>query len=91
MLRQERRIILQFSSILHTLSSVSLTPAGVYRSYGSFEEAQVTVLQDEIDNIDTQEEMMRILKSGYRPGAKVHRNDDTGSGRKSQAFLTIWF
>jgi len=73
------------------LPSISLTPANIFRSYGNFEEAQVTILENEIDNIEAQDEKKRIYKSGYKPGAKVYRNDDTPSGRKSQAYLTYGF
>jgi hypothetical protein len=73
------------------LYSVSLTPATIFRSYGSVEEGQVTILEDEIDNIDRQDEKMRIYKPGYQSGAKVPRNDDTPSGRKSQGYFVYGF
>jgi hypothetical protein len=74
-----------------SLSSVSLTPANIFRSCGSFEEGQVTILEDQIDNIENHTEKRQIYETGYRPGAKVLRNDDTPSGRKSQAYLTYGF
>jgi hypothetical protein len=73
------------------LYSISLTPASIYRSLGSIEEGQVTILEDEIDNIEKQDEKMRIYKAGYKAGVKVPRNDDTPSGRKSQGYFAYCF
>jgi hypothetical protein len=73
------------------LYSISLTAAGIYRSQGGVEEGQVTILEDEIDNIDKQDEKMRIYKAGYKAGVKVQRNDDTPSGRKAQGYFPYGF
>jgi hypothetical protein len=73
------------------LYNISVTPANIYRSLGSIEEGQVTILEDEIDSIDERDEKMTIYKGGYHPGVKVARNDDTSSGRKSQGFYTYCF
>jgi len=74
------------------LLNTSLTPANIYRSLGSIEAGQVILLEDEADNIEEQDEKMRICKTGYDISGKVARSDDTGSGgRKSQAFYTYCF
>ena len=73
------------------LYNISMTPANIYRSLGSIEEGQVTILEDEIDSIDEWDEKMTIYKGGYHSGVKVARNDDTSSGRKSQGFYTYSF
>ena len=74
------------------LYSSILTAANIFRSSGSFEEAQVTILEDQIDNLENQPiEKRQTYEIGYKPGAKVLRNDDTGAGRKSQAYLAYGF
>jgi hypothetical protein len=73
------------------LCDVSITPANIYRFLGSVEEGQGIILEDEIDNIDEQDEKMKIYKAGYKTGTKVSRNDDTSSGRRSQGYWTYGF
>ena len=73
------------------LCDVSITPANIYRFLGSIEEGQGIILEDEIDNIDGQDEKMKIYKAGYMTGTKVSRNDDTSSGRRSQGYWTYCF
>jgi hypothetical protein len=77
--------------VYRPLSSVSLTAAGIYRTNGNFEEGQVTILEDQIDNIENQPDKMGIYETGYKTGAKVCRSDDTLSGRKSHVYLTYGF
>jgi hypothetical protein len=48
-------------------------------------------LEDEIDDIDEQKEKMKLYKGGYIAGKRVTRNDDTGSGRKSQGYYVYGF
>jgi len=50
-----------------SLFSVSLTHANIYRSCGSFEEGQVTILEDQIDNMEAHAEKRQIYETGYRP------------------------
>jgi hypothetical protein len=73
------------------LYNISVTPANIYRSLGSLEEGQVTIVEDEIDSIEERDEKMTIYKAGYNAGTKVQRSDDTSSGRKSQSYYTYCF
>jgi len=73
------------------LCDVSITPANIYRFLGSVEEGQGIILEDEIDNLDEQDEKMKLYKAGYKTGTKVSRNDDTSSGRRSQGYYTYCF
>ncbi len=63
----------------------SITTANVYNFLGMYEEAQGTILEDELDNIDNQPEKMKIYKAGYVSDAKVTRlYDSTGRNSKVQ-------
>jgi hypothetical protein len=62
------------------LKDISISPANIYNFLGQFEEGQGIILEDEIDNIDEQDEKMRIYKAGYIKGAKVTRMYDSSSG-----------
>lgn len=73
------------------LSNVAMTFANIYRFLGPYEEGQGIILEDEIDNIETHDDKMRIYKPGYQKGKKVTRNDDTTNGRKSQGYYTYSF
>ncbi len=73
------------------LCDISITPANIYRFFGGVEEGQGIILEDEIDDIDQQPEKMKLYKAGYKTGTKVSRNDDTGSGRRSQGYWTYGF
>jgi len=67
------------------LKDISISPANIYNFLGQSEEGQGIILEDEIDNIEEQEEKMRIYKAGYTKGAKVTRMYDTSSGGTSKA------
>lgn len=67
------------------LKDISISPANIYNFLGQFEEGQGIILEDEIDNIEEQEEKMRIYKVGYTKGAKVTRMYDTSSGGTTKA------
>jgi hypothetical protein len=49
------------------------TAANIYHFLGSIEEGQGIILEDEADDIDRNNEKMRIYKVGYRSGTKVSR------------------
>ena len=61
------------------LFDVSITPANIYNFLGQFEEGQGIILEDELDNIEKQEDKMRIYKTGYVSGAQVTRMYDSSS------------
>jgi hypothetical protein len=67
------------------LKDVSISPANIYNFLGQNEEGQGIILEDEVDNIEEQEEKMRIYKAGYTKGAKVTRMYDSSSGGMSKS------
>ncbi len=67
------------------LKDISISPANIYNFLGQLEEGQGIILEDEIDNIEEQEEKMRIYKAGYTKGAKVTRMYDSSSGGTTKA------
>jgi len=77
------------------LKDISISPANIYNFLGQLEEGQGIILEDEIDNIEEQEEKMRIYKAGYTKGAKVTRMYDSSSGlakaREQKRFNTYCF
>jgi hypothetical protein len=77
------------------LKDISISPANIYNFLGQFEEGQGIILEDEIDNIEEQEEKMRIYKAGYTKGAKVTRMYDSSSGlakaREQKRYNTYCF
>ena len=62
-----------------SLFDTSITPANIYNFLNSVEEGQGIILEDEIDNIEEQEEKMKIYKVGYKTGTKISRMYDTSS------------
>src|SRR4029079_4728962 len=46
------------------LFEVGTTPANIYNFLGQFEEGQGILLEDELDNIEEDEDKMKIYKSG---------------------------
>jgi hypothetical protein len=77
------------------LFDVSITPANIYNFLGQFEEGQGIILEDEIDNIEEQEDKMKIYKTGYVSGAKVTRMYDSpngnNKGKGQQRYNTFCF
>jgi hypothetical protein len=74
------------------LFDISITPANIYRFYGSVEEGQGIILEDEIDDIDDQREKKKLYQGGYNSGKKVTRSDDTPSGgRQPQSYYVYGF
>ena len=64
------------------LFDTSITTANIYNFLGQFEEGQGIILEDEIDNIEEQEDKMRIYKVGYVAGSKVTRIYESSNGAK---------
>jgi hypothetical protein len=74
------------------LFDISITPANIYRFFGSVEEGQGIILEDEIDDIDDQREKKKLYQGGYNSGKKVTRSDDTPSGgRQPQSYYVYGF
>lgn len=68
-----------------SLFDTSITTANIYNFLGMNEEGQGIILEDEIDDIENQEDKMRIYKVGYVAGAKVTRiYESNGSKSGSQ-------
>jgi hypothetical protein len=79
--------------VLHQLAyrnvtSTDMTSANIYQVLGSLDEGQATICEDEADNIDENQEKMRIYKNGYTVGFPVLRTDTT-YGRKQFKFNTF--
>jgi hypothetical protein len=79
--------------VLHQLgyrnvTSTDMTSANIYQVLGSLDEGQATICEDEADNIDENQEKMRIYKNGYTAGFPVLRTDTT-YGRKQFKFNTF--
>jgi hypothetical protein len=73
----------------------SITPANIYNFLDKIEEGQGIILEDEIDNIEEQQEKMKIYKGGYVSGTKVTRIYDLSNGNNSskrqQRYFTFSF
>jgi hypothetical protein len=73
---------------------IDITAANIYTYYGTIEEGQGVICEDEADNLDYhQEEKMKIYKKGYNAGGKVSRTDTGGgdSGRKQEGYYVYGF
>ena len=66
------------------LFDVNVTAANIYNFLGQFEEGQGIMLEDEMDNIEEQDDNMRIYKTGYVSGAQVTRMYDSSDGNKGK-------
>jgi hypothetical protein len=74
------------------LFDVSITTANIYNFLGQFEEGQGIILEDELDNIENQEDKMRIYKTGYVSGAQVTRMyESSNKGKAQQRYNTFCF
>ena len=69
---------------------VDITPANIYTYYGTIEEGQGIILEDEVDGLEKQIEKCKLYKKGNTSGSKVTRTD-TGSddGRKQEGYC-LW-
>ena len=65
-----------------------MTPANIYQFLGSQEEATGTLCVDEANNIDENNRLMEIYKTGYITGGRVARTD-THNGRVQYAYFTF--
>jgi hypothetical protein len=72
------------------LFDTSITAANIHQFYGSVEEGQGMILEDEADSIDQDISKMKIYKVGYQSGTKVTRMD-LSNGRKQDSYWTYGF
>jgi hypothetical protein len=72
------------------LFDTSITAANIHQFYGSIEEGQGIILEDEADSIDQDISKMKIYKVGYQSGTKVTRMD-LSNGRKQDSYWTYGF
>lgn len=72
---------------------IDVTAANVYTYYGTVEEGQGCICEDEADDLDYhQQEKMKLYKKGYNAGGKVSRTDAGGdSGRKQEGYYVYGF
>ncbi|MDR1993600.1 MAG: hypothetical protein LBQ98_08965, partial [Nitrososphaerota archaeon] len=73
------------------LHSVSLTPANIYGYIGTDNEFFGTILEDEAQGLDRDEEKAKIYKAGYTKGTKVARTLQTQAGRHIEYYNTFGF
>jgi hypothetical protein len=65
------------------------TPANIFRSLGSIEAGQITLILDEAEKIDQSPEMMSILKTGYDFRKQVSRiNQNSGKPEKFYTYCS---
>jgi hypothetical protein len=72
---------------------VDITPANIYTFYGTVEEGQGVICEDEADDLDyKQPEKMKLYKKGYTSGGKVTRTETGGEqGRNQEGYYVYGF
>jgi hypothetical protein len=90
-----KTINLQLLSVLayRAMYDVDITAANIFTYYGTIEEGQGVILEDEADDIDYhQQEKMKIYKKGYNAGGKVSRTETGGdAGRHQEGYYVYGF
>jgi hypothetical protein len=90
-----KTINLQLLSLLayRAMYDVDITAANIFTYYGTLEEGQGVILEDEADDLDyKQQEKMKIYKKGYNAGGKVSRTETGGSdGRVQEGYYVYGF
>lgn len=90
-----KTINLQLLSLLayRAMYDVDITAANIFTYYGTIEEGQGVILEDEADDLDyKQQEKMKIYKKGYNAGGKVSRTETGGSdGRVQEGYFVYGF
>jgi len=73
-------ILLVFSFLAYRpILDTAITPANVYNYGGQLEDGQFTLIEDEIDDIDFQEQKKKLYKVSYCGGTKVTRMYDSNN------------
>lgn len=66
------------------LMSTDMTSANIFRSLGSMDEGQVTICEDELDNLEEDRDKKRIYVNGYSAGFPVFRTEEGSNSNKSR-------
>jgi hypothetical protein len=69
---------------------VDITAANIFTYLGTVQEGQGIILEDEADNVDRNNEKMKLYKRGYNAGGTVTRTDLT-FGRKQDSYFVYCF
>jgi hypothetical protein len=73
-----------------------MTSANIFRSLGSLNEGQVTICEDELDDLEDDRDKKRIYVNGYSAGIRVFRTEESGGiglskNRKPTKYNTYCF
>jgi hypothetical protein len=83
--------------LLHSLAyrnimSTDMTSANIFRSLGSLDEGQVTICEDELDDLEDDRDKKRIYVNGYCTGVPVFRTEEgPNRSRKPTKYFTYCF
>jgi hypothetical protein len=83
--------------LLHFLAyrnimSTDMTSANIFRSLGSLDEGQVTICEDELDDLEDDRDKKRIYVNGYCTGVPVFRTEEGHNrSRKPTKYFTYCF
>ncbi len=70
-------------------SLVSASAPNYFTAYGSVEEGQVTIAEDEVTDLDKDYQKQKILKSGYAFGGTVPKTDFP-NGKRNQILFNVF-
>jgi hypothetical protein len=73
------------------VKATSISAPNYYRTLGTIEPGQCTIIEDEADNIEEDSDKMRILKSGYEYNAKVPKINMNTSDQRQNWFYAYSF
>ena len=74
------------------IMSTDMTSANIFRSLGSLDEGQVTICEDELDDLEDDRDKKRIYVNGYCTGVPVFRTEEGPSNsRKPTKYFTYCF
>jgi hypothetical protein len=75
------------------LMSTDITSANIFRSLGSLDEGQITICEDELDDLEEDRDKKRIYVNGYSVGVPVFRTEESpnGGSRKPTKYNTYCF
>jgi hypothetical protein len=68
---------------------VSASAPNYFTAYGNVEEGQVTIVEDEVGDLDRDYQKQKILKSGYASGGTVPKTDFP-NGKRSQGLYNVY-
>jgi hypothetical protein len=89
-----KTINLHFLSMLgyRAMFDVDITEANIFTYYGSIEEGQGIILEDECDGMEYKYDKMKVYKRGNTSGSKVTRTETGGdTGRRQDGFFVYGF